>query len=140
MRNSKHKFVVGVILFATMLVFVAGFAKQQSTSEKEAASSPWPVTTIPVQLSRDTYGLAMVDSKAQTMWVYEFSMRGNAFDRLRLVAARTFEFDRQLTEWNTGSPTPRQVQDLLDTLDKQAQEKALQQQADIQELQGALDQ
>ncbi|MHC5083423.1 MAG: hypothetical protein ACYTET_05735 [Planctomycetota bacterium] len=139
MRKPKREFIIGVVLFAGIIVCVTGFTKQQDASEKKT-SSPWPVTTIPVQLSRDVYGIAMIDSRAETMWVYEFSMRGNSFDRLRLVAARSFEFDRQLTEWNTGSPTPRQVEEILNTLEKKAHEKAAQQEAEIQELQEALDQ
>jgi hypothetical protein len=53
------------------------------------------------QLSKDSYGVFMVDVDAGTLWCYRFASGRNA---LRLVAARDWRFDRYLTEFATDPP------------------------------------
>ncbi len=98
------------------------------------------ITVIPIQLGRETYGLAMVDADRQTLWVYEFNARGQTFDQLRLVAARSFEYDRQLTEWNTGTPTPTQVKNIIEAIETQQKQQQRKQEEKIEELQELLEQ
>ena len=70
---------------------------------------------VPVQLSRDSYGLAMFDLSSRTVWLYEFSGRGPSQNRLRLLAARTWKYDQLLDDYNT-SPRPKEIKDMLDSL------------------------
>ena len=74
------------------------------------------VLVIPVQLERDSYGLAMVDTVGQTMWIYEINPNGPAHKRLRLLAARSWRYDRLLQQYNTAEPRPEQVKLLLEGL------------------------
>lgn len=77
---------------------------------------------IPVQIARDSYGLAMVDTAEQTLWIYEINNRGPAHNRLRLLAARSWRYDRHLQQYNTAEPKPEQVRILLESLGGQIKE------------------
>ncbi len=57
-----------------------------------------------------THGLFMVDVDAGNVWCYEYSREKN---KLRLIAARSFLYDRYLEEFNVDSPTPREVAELV---------------------------
>ena len=72
------------------------------------------VMVVPMQLGREQYGLAMVDTKNQTLWIYEISNRKAGFSQLRLMAARSWEFDRKLKEFNSGEPSPQYIKNILD--------------------------
>lgn len=123
---------VGVLLFA-------GFSEQDGKNTQQGEQSP-PITAVPVQLSRDAYGLAMIDTQTQTLWLYEFNTRGQAFDHLRLIAARSFKYDRQLTEWNTAAPTPTQVKQIVESMQAQQQQQKQKKQEKVEELQQLLEQ
>ena len=74
------------------------------------------VKVIPLQGSRDNYALAMIDTKLQTIWFYEVNSRAATHNRLRLLAARSWKFDRLLDQYNTAEPTPPQVELLLERM------------------------
>lgn len=80
------------------------------------------IMVIPVQIARDSYGLAMVDTAEQTLWIYEINNRGPAHNRLRLLAARSWRYDRHLQQYNTAEPKPEQVRILLEGLGGQTKE------------------
>ena len=63
------------------------------------------------QLTRDVYGLYLVDPESRSICVYEW-MPGNP-PVLKLRAGRSFLYDRQLDEYNT-SPSPREIKALVD--------------------------
>lgn len=136
MAQSKLK--VGVVLccIAAGFLLLAGFSKEHRT-QPQGVNAPSAVTAVPIQLGRDSYGLAMIDNESQTLWVYQFDARGQTFEYLRLITARSFEYDRKLTEWNTGTPTPTQVKKILETIEAQKQQK---QEHKIEELQEVLEQ
>jgi len=72
------------------------------------------ILIIPIQLERNSYGLAMVDTVNQTLWVYQLNSRGPAYNRLQLWAARSWRYDRLLQQYNTADPKPQQVKMLLE--------------------------
>lgn len=88
------------------------------------------VLVIPVQIERDSYGLAMVDTIGQTVWIYEINSYGPAHSRLRLLAARSWRYDRLLRQYNTAEPKPQQVKMLLEDLAQQQGERGEQKQQD----------
>jgi hypothetical protein len=65
------------------------------------------------QLGPRSYGLFMVDVDAGNVWCYEYAAEKG---RLRLVAGRSFIHDRYLEEFNTDSPTPGEVAQLVDRM------------------------
>jgi hypothetical protein len=74
------------------------------------------ILVVPVQLGRESYGVAMVDTVGQTLWIYEMNNRGPTHSRLNLLAARSFRYDRLLEQYNTAEPKPEQVKILLENL------------------------
>ena len=140
MNKLNVKIVAGVLFMAGGVLFFTGFSDEQNTEKTAGTVQRSGVTAIPVQLGRDTYGLAMIDPESQTLWVYEFNLRSQTFDQLRLIAARTFAYDRQLTEWNTAAPTPTQVKQIVESMQVQQQQKLEKQQQKVEELQQLLEQ
>jgi hypothetical protein len=63
-------------------------------------------------LERDQYGLFMLDVDQGTIWCYAFDNVGGA-SKLRLVAARTWVYDRYLQDFNCAAPDFRAVQQLV---------------------------
>ena len=88
------------------------------------------ILVIPVQIERDSYGLVMVDTVGQTLWVYELSSRRPTHNRLRLLAARSWRYDRLLQQYNTAEPGPEQVKMLLENLGQQREERNKEKQRD----------
>jgi hypothetical protein len=66
------------------------------------------------QITRNTYGIFMLDVDTGTIWCYELSGATDGPKQLRLVAARSWVFDRYLEEFNVGDPTPAAVADLVE--------------------------
>jgi len=63
-------------------------------------------------LERDQYGLFMLDVDQGTIWCYAFDTVGGT-RKLRLVAARTWVYDRYLQDFNCAPPDFRTVQKLV---------------------------
>ena len=64
------------------------------------------------QLDRDRYGLFMLDVDEGTVWCYEIRSEGGG-RKMRLVAARTWIYDRFLRDFNCTAPSFRMVQELV---------------------------
>jgi hypothetical protein len=63
-------------------------------------------------IDRDQYGLFMLDVDQGTIWCYAFD-RIDGTRKLRLVAARTWIYDRYLKDFNNAPPDFRMVQNLV---------------------------
>jgi len=81
---------------------------QTASSGKEAS-----VFALAGQLTRDNYGIFLVDSASGTMAVYEWVPDRAQGRKLHLVAARNFTFDLQLDDYNNSEPLPRDVRALV---------------------------
>jgi hypothetical protein len=62
------------------------------------------------QLDKNRYGLFMLDVDSSNIWCYEYLPSRR---KLKLVAARSFRWDRYLENYNNDELTPAQVQILL---------------------------
>lgn len=71
-------------------------------------------------LERDQYGLFMLDVDQGTIWCYAFDTVGGT-SKLRLVAARTWVYDRYLQDFNCAAPDFRMVQKLVSQQRAQAE-------------------
>ncbi|HWL92246.1 MAG TPA: hypothetical protein VNT79_01815 [Phycisphaerae bacterium] len=63
------------------------------------------------QIDRNSYGLFMMDVENRTVWCYQYVPNLNEF---RLVAARSYAYDRYLENYNGGKVTPDQIRQLLE--------------------------
>jgi len=68
------------------------------------------ISMMPAQLGPDSYGLYLLDLDAGNIVVYKAIPSTN---RLHLMAARNFRNDRFLEDFNSDSPTPKEVQKLI---------------------------
>ncbi len=71
------------------------------------------------QIDHNRFGLFMLDIDQGTVWCYEIDNTGGT-RKLRLVAARTFIYDRYLKDFNCDAPSFRMVQKLVDQQRNQA--------------------
>ena len=106
-----------IVLGALCLFFIGSKLSSSATAQAELQTgTDSGILVIPVQIERDSYGLAMVDTVGQTLWIYELNSRGPAHSRLKLLAARSWRYDKLLQQYNTAEPKPEQVKMLLENL------------------------
>ncbi len=65
------------------------------------------------QIDHNRFGLFMLDVDQGTIWCYELDSIGGA-RKLRLIAARTFLYDRYLQDFNCAAPDFRMVRELVE--------------------------
>ena len=121
-RGTERRWllVVSVVLGALCLFFIGSKVSPPADAQVEPeTAAEGRILVIPVQIERDSYGLAMVDTVGQTLWVYELNSRGPAHNRLKLLAARSWRYDRLLQQYNTAEPKPERVKMLLEDLGEQ---------------------
>ncbi|MCP4377161.1 MAG: hypothetical protein GY794_13420 [bacterium] len=103
--------VVVLSVIATCLVLEMGYGASNATAQVTSVGSGDGVMVVGGQITKDSYGLYLVDTKRQSLCVYQW-LPGSR--KLRLLAARTFRYDVQLDEYNAGKPTPRDVKRLVE--------------------------
>jgi len=116
--TEKRWLLPALIVVGVLCIFFIG-GKSGSPTNAQAdlqAVTEGRILVIPVQIGRDSYGLAMVDTVGETLWIYELSSRGPTHKRLELLAARSWRYDRLLQQYNTTEPKPEQVRILLENL------------------------
>lgn len=119
MSGTQRRWLLSalVVLGLMGLFFMAGRSGLPANAQAQLQTgSESAILVVPVQLERDTYGIAMVDTVGQTLWIYEINSRGPAHSRLRLLAARSWQYDRLLKQYNTDEPKPQQIKMLLENL------------------------
>ena len=85
-----------------------------------AQQQPMPIAggaglfLMPAQFSQRAWGAYVMDVDAQTLIAYKFDP---AATQLQLVAARDFRYDRRLTNFNAGAPTPQDVRRIVEKTD-----------------------
>lgn len=66
------------------------------------------------QMTPTSYGVYMVDVDNGTIWSYELVTGAKGVKKLKLVAARSWIFDRYLEEYNLEELTPRDVEAMVE--------------------------
>jgi len=102
-------FVVGAILGG--LLKSDNFGPAHVLAQSTGGGSAGGVMAFTGQIDRDQYGIIMVDVDAGTLWVYQLKRPGN---QLKLMATRSWMYDRYLEEFNCAEPTPGEVARLID--------------------------
>ena len=99
--------LLGVI--AACLLIEVGFATSAARGQVTGGGAG-KVFAVAGQVTPGTYGLYLLDLETNTICVYQYVSTER---QLRLVAARTTVFDRQLDEYNT-KPPPRDIRQLVE--------------------------
>ena len=117
-RTQRRWFYLALMVLGAGFTFLIGSRLGSSASAKGTAQTVTKdgIMVVGVQLERDSYGLAMVDTVGQTLWIYEINKHGPSHNRLKLLAARSWRYDRLLKQYNTAEPKPEQVKLLLEGL------------------------
>ena len=76
-----------------------GSAQESRTGVAGGAASG-ATLVVAGQITRDTYGLYLVDPASSRICMYQW-VPGGASGKLRLLAARNYTYDLQLDEYNT---------------------------------------
>ncbi|MFH1614620.1 MAG: hypothetical protein ABIG61_06020 [Planctomycetota bacterium] len=123
--SSKGRWWVPALLVGgAVLILVAG-TKWVSSAEAEIVMPPiqqGQILAVPLDIGRDSYGIVLIDTSMQTLLIYEINSRAAAHNRLRLLAARSWKYDRLLEQYNTAEPTPPQVRMLIERLQYKEQQ------------------
>ena len=109
-RPVARWLIVGLLAVIAACLLVEAGSTASTTSSELSAGGKGSVFAVAGQITPDTYGLYLVDLENGTICVYQYL--GGA-RRLRLMAARTFAYDRQLDEYNT-EPLPREIRELVE--------------------------
>ncbi|HYO07622.1 MAG TPA: hypothetical protein VER17_01495 [Tepidisphaeraceae bacterium] len=119
-RTKKNPIAVALYVNAALLaaVLVALLARADGPTlvapafgqvQQPAIAGGAGLFVVPAQFSTNTWGCYLMDVDSQTLCAYQY-VPGER--QLRLVAARNFAYDRRLTNFNTGEPSPKEVQEL----------------------------
>ncbi|HQY88842.1 MAG TPA: hypothetical protein PK402_09295 [Tepidisphaeraceae bacterium] len=114
---TRGLYINATLLLAILVALIVRSNGLDLASPAYAQQVPQPIAggagffLMPAQFATNKWGCYVMDVDAQTLVAYEY----NPGDRtLRLSAARSFVYDRQLKEYNTGSPTPSEVAKLVE--------------------------
>ena len=101
-------FVVVGLIQQLLFSSVSVAATAEGSDESSADTSHGGVVAVAGQISRDIYGLHLIDLKNGTICVYGMTGSG----QLKLLAARTYIYDCQLDSYNT-TPLPKEIAKLV---------------------------
>ena len=90
----------------------SGGAMPMALAQNQPLAGARGVYAFTGQLDPNRYGLFMLDVDQGTIWCYELD-RVSGMRKLRLVAARTWVYDRYLQDFNCAPPDFRMVQQLV---------------------------
>jgi hypothetical protein len=121
------------IALGALCLFLIGskLVPRVNTQAEQPSSTEGRILVIPIQIERENYGLAMVDTVGQTLWIYEINSHGPAHNRLRLLAARSWQYDRLLKDLNTAEPKPEEVKMMLEELGRMQKKSENNKQQDL---------
>jgi len=109
-RAAMSRWFVVVLLsvIATCLLIQVGVATTPAGAQVTSGGAD-KLFAVAGQITPGAFGLYLVDLEADTICVYQYTATDR---RLKLVAARSTLFDRQLDEYNT-QPSPREIKTLV---------------------------
>ena len=112
-RRLLGKYVLAGVIGALVVYLVGSFFTPAPTLAlpQEGVLCDQGFLAVPAQLASDAYGLYLIDLRNQTILLYGYG--GMSSKGLRLISARSFRYDRQLADFNSGKPSPQDVQQLL---------------------------
>jgi len=121
-RHNKLSLALFASAFALALIALALFAKNEDRfpsvipaaygqNGQAAIGGGAGVFVVPAQFGSNFYGCYIMDVDAQTICAYQMFPGEHNF---RLIAARSFKYDRRLNNYNTATPSPLEVKALVE--------------------------
>ncbi len=109
---AKWLIVMLLVVIAGRLVLEVGWGMSSAAAQNVGSTRSGNTFAIGGQVTKDTYGLYLVDMDNCTICVYQWVAETGGRGKLRLMASRTYAFDRQLDEYNT-EPLPSEIKNLV---------------------------
>lgn len=111
-RHSWQRWSVLCVLLAIglMLLVELGGEVMAQTTASSGRGGNGEVFVVAGQVTQGTYGLFLVDTKNETVCVYQYLPQTR---KLKLMAARTYRFDTKLDDYNSDGPSPAEVKKLV---------------------------
>lgn len=100
---------LAVLAVGLMVEVARSLADNGPQVPQAAGSADGAILAVTGQISRDSYGIYLVDLSNRTICVYQYQ---TSQKMLKLLAARTFAYDTQLDEYNS-EPSPRQIKQMV---------------------------
>jgi len=94
---------------ACLAMEVARSAPAALAQPAGGSSADGSIIAVSAQLTADSYGVYLLDTRRGTMAVYQYQPTKRT---LRLMAARNYGFDTRLEEYNT-EPSPNEIRQLV---------------------------
>jgi len=109
--GSPGRWAIVVVLAFVAGALAAGLLLTGPVATGQTAASPrgGGVVVVPGQITKDSFGVYLVDLGSGTICMYQYVGRERS---LRLLAARTFIYDVQLDSYNT-TPLPKDIQKMV---------------------------
>ena len=109
-HNKVALILTAVVLAGTVLMV---FGHQPGSAEQRSAPHEPAIVAMAVQLAPNSQAIALIDTHNQTICLYQYQPRRGQDGQLVLLAARSFRYDCQLTDYNTAAPTPETIKQWL---------------------------
>ncbi len=109
LRQVKWLIIILLAVVAGCLLIEIGLGVSAATGQVTSAAGG-DVVAVAGQLTSDSYGIYLIDTRKGTMAVYQWLPN---VKKLRLLAARNLSYDLQLDEFNT-EPLVRQIKQLVE--------------------------
>jgi len=103
--------VAMTLLAVALLTGPEGSGSENAFAQLPTSAGARGVFAFSGQLTKNTYGIFMVDVDTMTLWAYEYVPNR---DCMRLVAARTWRYDRYLENFNGCDLPPERVEEMIE--------------------------
>ncbi len=128
-KNNNDRLLFGISLFILGVSIGVFFTRGVNSIDIPSAIgqqgrpvSAGGIMAFTGQITKDDYGIIMVDVDAGTIWLYQYQKPGN---QLKLLAARSWLYDRYLEDYNCASPKPSEISQLIANLQQKKQSETL---------------
>lgn len=112
MPSNTAQWLIVVLLAVIATTLLLRGPEMPSAQAQPAAVGARGIFAFTGQLDHNRFGLFMLDVDQGTIWCYEIDSSGAA-RKLRLIAARSWIYDRYLQDFNCAAPDFRAVQELV---------------------------
>ena len=112
-------YINAALMLAVLIALLSRGGTPTFLSAASAALSPQPIAgggnlyLMPAQFSTNSWGCYVLDIDTQALCAYRYHPTNDGAD-LQLVAARKIAYDRKLTNFNTGKPSPNEVKQMVE--------------------------
>ncbi len=112
-RRPNHAILLLITVISTTAAVLMMTAQSPVNAQSGAqATVSSDVIALPVNI-RGNDAIALIDKSQQTICLYQYQPQLPLHRRFELLAARSYKFDMQLTDYNNAEPRPTDVEKII---------------------------